>query len=196
MFARVGGANDPNQQQMKTDVMVQINTSYVIYDNAWLWRADHGITGTIYNSANPVKTGLQVNADHVIAYGLAAEHTLGNLVEWNGEDGHVYFYQSEFPYDVTQENYGNMGYSAYYVKDTVERHYGWGIGVYSYFRDHAVNVQSGIKAPVSSEVKFVDALTVFLNGNGAIDHVIDTQGNTVSGPGQTAYVCNFDASTQ
>ncbi len=50
---------------------------------------------------NPVATGIQVNGDNVIAYGLAVEHTLGNMVEWNGNQGRVYFYQSEYPYDVT-----------------------------------------------------------------------------------------------
>jgi hypothetical protein len=55
---------------------------------------------------NPVQTALQINGDNVTGYGLACEHTLGNLLEWNGENGRTYFYQSEFPYDVNQ-SYGD-----------------------------------------------------------------------------------------
>ena len=35
-------------------------------------------------------------------YGLAVEHTLGDLTRWHGERGATYFYQSEMPYDATQ----------------------------------------------------------------------------------------------
>ena len=129
----------------------------------------------------------------MIAYGLASEHTLGNLVEWNGNNGHVYFYQSEYPYDVTQENYGNMGYVSYKVNDNVSSHYAYGIGAYSYFRDHYVDVTASIVAPTSDQVKFTNSLSVFLNGQGKIDYVIDQTGNSVSGNGQTAYVCQYDA---
>ena len=60
--------------------MVQINSDHVIIDNTWLWRADHDVTGQVKNANNPVKSGVEVNGDNVIAYALAAEHTLGNLV--------------------------------------------------------------------------------------------------------------------
>jgi hypothetical protein len=86
---------------MTAETMVYIESGNVIYDNSWLWRADHGVTGIVYNSNNPVQTGLKVTGDNVTVYGLASEHTLGNLVEWSGNGGRVYFYQSEFPYDVT-----------------------------------------------------------------------------------------------
>lgn len=180
---------------MTTDVMVKINNGNVIYDNSWLWRADHDMTGLVYSSMNPVQTGLEVNGDDVIAYGLASEHTLGNLVEWNGNNGHVYFYQSEYPYDVTQENYANQGFVSYKVGDSVTSHHGFGIGVYSYFRDHQVEMQSGIVAPVKDSVSFINAVTVFLSGNGQIDHVIDTTGNMSSWRDRVAFVCQFDASS-
>jgi hypothetical protein len=101
VFARVGGMNNPAIQQMTADVMVSIESGNVIYDNSWLWRADHDIIGEVYDSHNPVQTGLKVTGDNVTVYGLASEHTLGNLVEWYGNNGRVYFYQSEYPYDVT-----------------------------------------------------------------------------------------------
>lgn len=48
-FARVGGMNDPSKWQAKTGSMVVINSGHVIYDNTWLWRADHDVTGEVYN---------------------------------------------------------------------------------------------------------------------------------------------------
>lgn len=69
------------------------------------------------------------------------------MLEWNGENGESYFFQSEYPYDVTQENYGDKGYAAYKVGDDVQSHKSWGAGVYSFFRDHAVIVESGIQTP-------------------------------------------------
>jgi hypothetical protein len=64
----------------------------VPFDNTWLWRADHTVKGSVYGGQNPVRTGIVINGDHVIAYGLASEHTLGNLVEWNGDNGQTFFY--------------------------------------------------------------------------------------------------------
>lgn len=103
--------------------------------------------GLVVNSQNPVINGLEINGEGVYGYGLAAEHTLGDLTLWNGNNGHSYFYQAEFPYDVTQANFGDMGYSGYTVSDNVVNHEAWGIGVYSYFRDNTVTVPSGIKVP-------------------------------------------------
>lgn len=87
-----------------------------------MWRGDHDIYGGVYNSDNAVQTGLEVNGDGVYGYGLACEHTLGDMLVWNGEKGRAYFYQSEFPYDVTQANYGDKGYAAYKVGDNVTDH--------------------------------------------------------------------------
>jgi hypothetical protein len=55
----------------------------------------------------------------------------------------------------------------------VTSHHAYGVGVYSYFRDNWVTVASGIKAPSRSGVYFHNSLSVFLNGNGAINHVIN-----------------------
>jgi len=92
VFARVGGPNDQYKNGVSTGSMVIVNSGWTIIDNVWLWRADHDITGSVVNSNNPVDNGMIINGDNVIAYGLAAEHTLGNLVEWNGENGKTIFY--------------------------------------------------------------------------------------------------------
>ena len=190
-FARVGGTNDPASQPVTADIMVQINSGHVVCDNVWLWRADHGVNGLIHNSMNPCNVGCQVNGDNVVAYGLACEHTLGNLTEWNGENGRVYFYQSEYPYDVTQENYGDKGYASYLVGSNVKNHHAWGVGVYSYFRDNNVIVDAGIKTPMGPGIAFTNALSVFLGAKGQIPHVINDQGEPVQKMGQQAYVCQL-----
>ena len=63
-----------------------------------------------------------------------SEHHLSNLLEWNGENGKTYFYQSEYPYDV-DSSYADKGYAAYKVGDNVKNHEAWGVGAYTYFRD-------------------------------------------------------------
>lgn len=178
-----------------TESMVTINSSNVVYDNTWLWRADHDITGEVYNGNNPVATGLIVNGDDVTIYGLAVEHTLGNLVEWYGENGDVYFYQSELPYDA-EPSYGTNGYAGYHVDSAVTKHTGHGIAVYSYFRDHIVRVNSGITCPAGPGISFVNSVTVFLNGQGEISHVINEDGNPITGNGQTSYYCQFGPASE
>jgi len=84
VFARVGG---PDTNEVKTTYMIEINSNDVIIDNTWLWRADHDVNGLVTNGKNPVTSGLVVNGWDVIAYGLASEHTLGHLVDWNGDNG-------------------------------------------------------------------------------------------------------------
>jgi len=89
VFARVGG---PDSTEVSAETMVIINSGWTIIDNTWLWRADHTVHGEVYGGQNPVRTGIVINGDNVIAYGLASEHTLGNLVEWNGNNGQTFFY--------------------------------------------------------------------------------------------------------
>jgi predicted heme/steroid binding protein len=126
----------------------------------------------------------------VTGYGLASEHTLGNLVEWNGENGRSYFFQSELPYDVDTD-YADNGYAGYKVGDDVQNHEAWGIGVYSFFRDHEVLTTSGIVAPANDGIKYHNSMSLFLAGNGGIQHVINDQGDSVMGGGQGAYVCEW-----
>lgn len=164
VFARVGGSNNSNSSQVQIKRMVQINSSHVVIDHTWLWRADHDVAGSVKYSRNYVATGLEVNGNNVRAYGLFVEHTLGDMVSWNGEDGEVYFYQSELPYDVTQDNYANKGYHSYHVADHVKRHTSHGAGVYSYWRDNYVKMDTGIKAPSGSGIKFNNAFNKMLSG--------------------------------
>jgi len=188
-FARVGGPYDPHVTPVASEKMVVINSGNVVGDNLWLWRADHDKVGTVYNKMNPCDTGIQVNGDNVTMYGLAVEHTLKNLTEWNGENGNVYFYQSEYPYDVTSD-YGDQGYVSYKVNSAVQSHHAWGVGVYSYFRDYPVIVSSGIETPTGANIHFTNSLSVFLNGKGQISHVINHEGDAVNAIGEQSYVCD------
>ena len=112
----------------------------MILDDIWLWRADHHVAGSTMYSQNPNQVGIEVNGENVIAYGLAVEHTLEDLVRWNGDFGKVFFYQSELPYDVTQDNFGDKEFVSYRVGDNVSHHEAYGIGSYTFFRDNNVKV--------------------------------------------------------
>lgn len=191
VYARVGGTNPMGD--VKADAMMKIDASQVIVDNTWLWRADHDIMGLVYNSRNPVQNGLVVNGDYVTTYGLAAEHTLKDLTLWNGNFGASYFYQSEFPYDVTQANFGDKGYAGYRVGADVTNHTAFGTGVYSFFRDNDVNVANGIVTPSAPGVTVTNAVSVFLNGKGSIQHIINGQGATVAKQGTVKYNCFYQA---
>ena len=189
VFARVGG---PDTVPVQASVMVAVSSGHVVIDNMWLWRADHGAGGAIFrDGANPCETALHVRGDDVIAYGLAAEHALADLTVWEGERGRTYFYQSELPYDVTQ-TYGDSGYAGYRVGADVREHDAWGVGVYHFFRDHEVTVASGIVAPPGLAARFRAPLSLYLNGNGTVRHVINALGNETApsgGPGHAEYVC-------
>ena len=52
-------------------------------------------------------------------------------------------------------------------------HKGYGLGVYSYFRDYDVIMPTGIRAPYTEGVHFTNSISVFLNGKGGIQHVVN-----------------------
>lgn len=191
LFVRVGGPDGGATDPVAADVMVEVRSGHVVGDNLWLWRADH-VQGDrpSSRSSNPSRVGMVVTGDDVTMYGLAIEHNLEDQLQWSGENGQTYFFQSELPYGVTQEEYGTPGYAGYRVNSTVTKHTAYGAGVYSFFRDHAVSVTSGIVCPKALEKSFVAPLSVFLNGNGGIEHVINDVGDAVNkGTPQVSYVC-------
>jgi hypothetical protein len=85
------------------------------------------------------------------------------------------------PYEVpSQEAWsdGNrLGYASYRVADDVTRHEAAGLGVYSFFNQGVdIRVASGIQAPIQPQVRFRSMTSVFLNGSGGIEHVINDTG--------------------
>jgi hypothetical protein len=174
---QVGGAGPGN-----ADAMVTINSNDVIGDNAWLWRADHGAGATWADAKN--KNGLVVNGNNVIYYGLAVEHTQEYQTLWNGNGGRVYFYQSEIPYDVPDQNTwrpgSNDGCASYKVADNGATHEAWGLGVYSLFNAGACALQNAYETPSAPGIKLHHLNSIRLGGNAAgangIAHVINGAG--------------------
>ena len=188
VFIRVGG---PDSTPVQASTMMLVQSGHVVGDNAWLWRADHTATGPVTGGANPCATGLKVSGDDVTMYGLAVEHTLQDLTVWTGERGAVYFYQSELPYDVDQK-YGDSGYAGYRVGEGVASHDAWGVGVYHFFRDNEVTVPSGIVVPDGLVDRIRSPLSVYLSGEGTMEHIINDKGNWTSskgGGGDAQYYC-------
>jgi len=176
VFFRVGGSSVGNATQS-----VIINSNHVIGDNLWVWRGDHG--NGIGWATNKTKHGIVVNGDDVTMYGLFVEHFHDYQTVWNGENGAVYFYQSEAPYDVPNQtswmNGSTNGFASYKVADHVKQHKAIGMGVYCFFNDNPeVKLSSAIEAPVGEQIQFERMTSVSLGGTGEITHVINTLGET------------------
>jgi len=176
VFFRVGGAAVGNATHS-----VIINSNHVIGDNLWVWRGDHG--NGIGWASNKTKHGLVVNGDDVTMYGLFVEHFHDYQTVWNGDNGAVYFYQSEAPYDVPdQQSWMNgsvNGFASYKVGVQVTRHKAIGMGVYCFFNDNtSVKLNSAIEAPVSAQIQFQRMTSVSLGGTGEITHVLNSLGET------------------
>eukprot|EP00600_Ochromonadales_sp_CCMP1393_P000501 CAMPEP_0174980406 /NCGR_PEP_ID=MMETSP0004_2-20121128/15335_1 /TAXON_ID=420556 /ORGANISM="Ochromonas sp., Strain CCMP1393" /LENGTH=656 /DNA_ID=CAMNT_0016232073 /DNA_START=242 /DNA_END=2212 /DNA_ORIENTATION=+ len=149
VFARVGG---PTTGVGPVETMFSIQSGYTIIDNTWLWRADHTSEGLVYAGENAVKHGVVVQADHVFAYGLAAEHTTEDNVLWQGDFGTTFFYQAEIMYDYVDS--AQWDYSCYTIRapngGNITTHTASGLGCYSYFRDAAVLAVAGINATTTT----------------------------------------------
>ena len=171
-------------QPATCETMLWVRAHHVIIDHAWLWRADHDAVGHLTARENPVDHALEVDGDHVTAYGLFAEHALADLTQWRGEDGQVFFYQSELPYDAAPPAWPYAGYNV-----SAARHTAVGVGVYSYFFA-PVTVRDGVVA--ANRSGFVQPFTRKLDGGGTIEHVINGVGGRVSAAGQGSYVCPGD----
>ncbi len=178
VFFRVGGANAGS-----ANISLEINSSDVILDDIWAWRADHG--AGVGWTANTAAHGLVVNGNNVTALGLAVEHYQQEQVLWKGNNGETIFYQSELPYDPPSQAAWTdgifNGYPSYAVANGVKTHQAYGLGIYSYF-NQGINIieDNAITVPFKQGIKVVDAGTVFLNGSGQITHVINDVGATVS----------------
>jgi hypothetical protein len=174
VFARVGGA-----VAGKVTTAVIINSSNVIVDDTWIWRADHGSgVGWTVNTSN---TGLIVNGANVTIYGLFVEHFQQYNVIWNANGGRDYFFQNELPYDPPNQaaymNGSTQGYAAYKVASNVTTHQAWGVGSYCYFNvDPTIIDDHSFEAPNTSGVVFHGLLTISLGNNGTIRHVINSTG--------------------
>jgi hypothetical protein len=201
-----GGANDPSliqdvyfriggaQPGEATNSLV-VNSSHVILDNIWAWRADHG-AGVGWTD-NVGEHGLVVNGDDVTAYGLFIEHYEKTQVIWRGQDGTAIFFQNEMPYDPPSQaawmaNATTDGYPAFRVASDVRTFSGYGLGSYCFF-ELGIPIEASEAFEVPSDqpgVQLHDLLTRFLSGSGQISSVVNGTGAAVTSanPGPTYLV--------
>jgi hypothetical protein len=180
VFFRVGGPHVG-----KATAALEVNSDNTILDDLWIWRADHGVAGSVGWTVNTADTGLVVNGDHVTATGLFVEHFQKYNVIWNGSGGEVVFFQNELPYDPpTQADYehdGVLGFAAFKVADAVQSFEGYGMGSYIFTNVNPdIHVSHAFEVPDTPGVQMHDLLTINLSGPGTIDHVINDTGGPVS----------------
>lgn len=185
VFFRVGGPHEG----LASHCLV-INSNNVCADHVWLWRADHG-TGVGWDK-NKCANGLIVNGDNVTIYGLFNEHFQEYQTIWNGENGRVYFYQSEMPYDpptVDAWKHGeSFGYASYKVGDQVRNHQAWGVGIYNVFYNAPVIVDQAIETPAVVENGFYHKVIIWLNGNkeSVVKSIINGKGGSLNSSNRKA----------
>jgi len=179
VFFRVGGPAEGS-----AGACLVVNSNDVCIDHTWLWRADHG-NGVGWEH-NRCANGLVVNGNNVTVYGLFNEHFQEYQTLWNGENGKVYFYQSEMPYDPpgadAWKHDGKYGYASYKVADGVRSHEAWGLGIYNVFYDAPVIVDNAIEVPVSLEEKIHNKIIFWLNGNkeSVVKSIINGKGGEIN----------------
>jgi hypothetical protein len=179
IFTRVGG-----EYNGLATTFVKINSNDVVFDHCWLWRADHG-TGAGWTS-NKNLYGLIVNGNNVTCYGMLVEHTQAFQTWFNGENGRLYFYQSEMPYDPPDntswsEGGTTVGFPSYKVSNTVKTHEARGLGVYSVFRNN-VTATNAFEVPAVAKNAGITMhhLCTQKLGSGEITHVINGTGGVAS----------------
>jgi hypothetical protein len=186
---RVGGVQSKNIQ---IHTAMQINSSNVVGDHFWLWRADHGSQpgGNVRWIRDRCKNGLIVTGNDVTLYALFTEHFQEYEVLWLGERGKTYFFQNEPPYDApNQESWSGQegkvqGFAAFKVANTVKEHYSVGMGSYAVFTgtDGKVNKSNGFEIPNTPKVQLDKMVTTRFSGPGNIQNVINgTGGSTANG---------------
>ena len=170
VFFRIGGARPG-----RATTSLVVNSSHVILDDIWAWRADHG-NGVGWTD-NVADTGVVVNGDHVTAYGLFVEHYQKYETIWNGEGGTDVFFQNEMPYDAPSQaawmaNPATRGYPAFLITTG---------GRLPWVRDGQLQLLQPGRADLghqrvrdrqSARSELRNILTVFLStaGSGGIEH--------------------------
>lgn len=155
IIMRIGGFLP---KKVHVDRAMEINANNVIGDHFWIWRADHGVPGSVGWDINTSDNGLVVNGDDVTIYGLFNEHFQKYQTLWNGERGRVYFYQCETPYDAPNqqaymsENGTRPGYAAYKVADSVDSHTACGLGIYDVLHND-IMIENSMEVPEKENIE-------------------------------------------
>jgi hypothetical protein len=149
LFFRIGGFRPA---KVHVDQTVIVNSNDVVGDHFWIWRADHGVRGSVGWDINTAKNGLVVNGDYVTMYGMFVEHFQEYQVYWTGEYGKTYFFQCESPYDAPDqsaymsEGGTRAGYAAYKVADAVNNHQASAFGIYDVLHNE-IKIESSVEVP-------------------------------------------------
>jgi hypothetical protein len=93
-----------------------------------------------------------------------------------------------------KQSYADKGYAGFRVGDDVTKFNGYGIAVYTFFRDFTVQMPSAIKTPTGDGIQLVNSFTRFLNGYGGITHVVNDQGTAIEKDATDSYLCNYHTS--
>lgn len=181
LFFRVGGVYE---YDTNVSLCLKITQNHVAGDNFWIWRADHGKgVGWMKNRA---KNGILVAGNDVILYALMVEHFQEYQTIWQGENGRVIFYQCEIPYDVPcqevwqSQNGAINGYASYKIDDKVKSHEAWGLGIYLFNRDAAVELHHVMELPEqASQIRIHNICSVMITGKPGISHIINNMGGAV-----------------
>jgi hypothetical protein len=195
VFFRIGGAAAGS-----ATTSLVVNSSHVILDDIWAWRADHG-NGVGWTS-NTADTGVIVNGDNVTAYGLFVEHYQKYEVIWKGNGGTDIFFQNEMPYDppsqaAWMEAPGVNGWAAFKVDSAVTSFTGYGMGSYSFFNQGvSIYAANAFEVPTTLPASSLDDLfTIFLStaGSGGILNVINNTGgsSTIANPDAPVTVVSY-----
>ena len=195
VYFRVGGFRNEN---VHVDVACQINSNDVIGDHFWIWRADHG-SGVGW-ARNTTDFGLFVSGDRVTCNALFNEHFQKYTTYWEGEDGKVFFYQNETPYDPTNQavwmsHKGTVnGYAQYKVAKNVTRHNGIGMGVYPCLNrvgsGNAYPV-NGFEVPINEGVKLDHIFVYHIGSSGNYARFVVNNHAASTG---TTYLNHYSAS--
>lgn len=198
MFFRVGGAAAGYETRAESCVIIE--SSHVIGDNLWVWRADHG--SHVGWTKNEADIGIIINGDDVTMYALMVEHFKQYQTVWNGNHGKLVMYQCEIPYDIPSQEVwmshdGTVdGYASIHVDDTVSDYEAYGIGIYLYNRDAAVNLHTAMEVPDREGVKIHNICTVMITGNPGISHIINDTGESVTWGGARAIIREYENGIQ
>lgn len=179
LFFRIGGFI---AQNVHVDRAVEINADDVVGDHFWIWRADHGVKGSVGWNINTADNGLVVNGDDVTIYGLFNEHFQKYQTLWQGERGRVYFFQCETPYDAPSQEYfmsengTRPGYAAYKVADNVREHSAYGLGIYDVLHND-IMLENSMEVPERKGINIHHIVnTSFIPGPAkGFNHVINGQ---------------------
>ncbi len=196
VFFRIGGATAGS-----ATTSLVVSARGAILDDVWAWRADHG--NGVGWTANQADTGVVVNGDDVVAYGLFVEHYQKFQTIWNGERGQVVFFQNEMPYDppsqaAWQSAPGTLGWAALKVADNVHAFNAWGLGSYNFFNQgHDIFASRAFEVPAQlPRGSLQDLLTIFLdptNGKGGVLEVVNGTGGsaTIANPSTPVTVTSY-----